>query len=360
MKILCFIDSLGSGGAQRQMVELAIGLKDRGHNVEFLIYYDLPFFEPVLKRHEISVQIVNETNPFRRIFRVRKFIKSYQPNAIISYLETPNFICELLASPFRKWKLIVGERSADPSIFKSFKRILFRWMHLRADFVVANSEANASLIKKINPFLSNEKLKVIYNIVDIENINQIPKVKLINNADKFNLTVVASHQFLKNVKGLIEAVSILPDEKQKGIEVNWYGEKNRDASFSEAKKLIEELKLEEVFKFHNHDSNIFEKMAQADANGLFSFYEGFPNVVCEAMLLGKPVIASNVSDIPLFLQSECLFDPKSTKDIARKISYIMDCNEKQLREIGEYNRNKARLLFDSNINILEYCKLINQ
>lgn len=357
-KILCVIDCLGSGGAQRQLVELAIGLKKKGYHVEFLVYFNLPFFEPILKDHKIPVQIVNKINPLGRIFEIRRAVRKYKPDTVISYLETPNFICELIASPFRKWKLIVGERSADPNIYKSFKRKVFRLMHFRADFIVANSESNASLIKKINPFLSSKKIKIIYNIVNIKNIDQFLHVKSTNQPQKFNITVVASHQYLKNAKGLIEAVSILPKEKKEKIVVNWYGEQNRDASFSEAVKLIKNYKLEEVFVFHHHDSNIFEKMVQADVNALFSFYEGFPNVICEAMLLGKAVIASNVSDLPKFIKSECLFNPKSIEDIARKISFIMDCDEKQLKKIGQENREKAQFLFDSKKNISEYCKLI--
>ena len=37
-KILFFINYLGSGGAQRQIVELAVGFKKRGYDVKFLIY----------------------------------------------------------------------------------------------------------------------------------------------------------------------------------------------------------------------------------------------------------------------------------------------------------------------------------
>ncbi|CDS91584.1 hypothetical protein BN1088_1400001 [Sphingobacterium sp. PM2-P1-29] len=39
MRVLCVIDSLGSGGAQKQLVEIGKGLKEDGYEVEFLIYY---------------------------------------------------------------------------------------------------------------------------------------------------------------------------------------------------------------------------------------------------------------------------------------------------------------------------------
>ena len=43
-KILCFIDSLGAGGAQRQIVGLAVLLKHKGYNVKMVTYYDIPFY----------------------------------------------------------------------------------------------------------------------------------------------------------------------------------------------------------------------------------------------------------------------------------------------------------------------------
>lgn len=38
MKIVCFTESLGAGGAQRQLVNLAVMFKVKGHEVAFLTY----------------------------------------------------------------------------------------------------------------------------------------------------------------------------------------------------------------------------------------------------------------------------------------------------------------------------------
>ena len=43
MKILCLIDDLGSGGAQRQLVNLSKGFVSRGHEVSFLVYHPADF-----------------------------------------------------------------------------------------------------------------------------------------------------------------------------------------------------------------------------------------------------------------------------------------------------------------------------
>ena len=52
-RILCFIDSLGAGGAQRQLVNLAIGLKKRDYIVSFLVYHVDDFYLPILQENGI-------------------------------------------------------------------------------------------------------------------------------------------------------------------------------------------------------------------------------------------------------------------------------------------------------------------
>lgn len=63
-RILCFIDSLGAGGAQRQLVNLAIGLKKRGYIVHFLVYHVDNFYLPILQENCIGINsFENESSP---------------------------------------------------------------------------------------------------------------------------------------------------------------------------------------------------------------------------------------------------------------------------------------------------------
>ncbi|MDQ6722963.1 MAG: hypothetical protein M3Z01_01680, partial [Thermoproteota archaeon] len=135
MKILCVIDSLGSGGAQRQMVNLALGFKQNGHAVSFLIYHNEDFFKDLLDNANIHVEVIIETSYLKRLFKIRQYIRNGKYDAVLSFLEAANFICEFAGLPWRKWKLVVGERSANPNIFKSFKLRGYRWFHLFADYV---------------------------------------------------------------------------------------------------------------------------------------------------------------------------------------------------------------------------------
>ena len=61
--ILFFIDSLGSGGAQRQIVQLALGFKERNYKVSFLIYNKAAskFYYEYLRENEIWIDDIGHS-----------------------------------------------------------------------------------------------------------------------------------------------------------------------------------------------------------------------------------------------------------------------------------------------------------
>ena len=71
MRITCVIDSLSSGGAQRQMVMLAVLLKERAHDVRLLTYHDNNFFKYILDNANIPVECVFRRFKIFRFFALR-------------------------------------------------------------------------------------------------------------------------------------------------------------------------------------------------------------------------------------------------------------------------------------------------
>lgn len=361
MKLLCVIDSLGSGGAQRQLVTLAIGFKSLGHEVFFLVYREDNFFKEDLDNHNIAIHVVFESNYFKRFLKMRSYIRNNKWDAVISFLEASNFISELSGIPFRKWKLIVGERSANPKILKSRRLKLYRWFHVFSDYIVSNSHSNINLIKRINPIISSSKYKVIYNIVEFEkwngqNLKNVPK------NEYFNLVVAASHQYLKNANGLIKAVHGLDNDLKSKLKVFWYGGGSKDSSFYEAQALIDEYSLNEIIILKGPTKDLRQVFFECDAIGLFSFYEGLPNVICEAMSMSKVIIASKISDIPLLLNadSRLLFDPNCIEDISNTLRLILSMSDNELQTIGAHNKENAQKYFDSKTIINSYLSLLKK
>lgn len=358
MKIICVIDSLGSGGAQRQIVELAKGLKQKGNDVSFVIYHNISFFKTELDAYEINVKVIEESNYIKRILKIRNYIRNSDVDGVISFLEGANFICELAGFPFRKWTLIVGERSSDPRISKSIKRVFLRWMHIFSDAIVSNSFQNIKIIKGIVPFLLNNKTHVIYNILDHNHWkinNQYEPLK----KDKLEIVVAATHLYYKNLVGLIEAVNILSDLEKKKLAINWYGKAGNDNSLIDAKKKLHFYNLNHVIKLHDETENIINIYQNCDAVGLFSFFEGLPNTVCEGMMLQKPVIASDISDIPRLIDNHnAIFNPNNIREIKRSLSWLISLSKDQLLEIGLKNKKNAMQFFSKEKNVSLYLKYL--
>jgi glycosyltransferase involved in cell wall biosynthesis len=365
MKILCVIDSLCPGGAQRQMVELALGFKEMGNEVTFLIYHNIPFFTPDLEDAGIQITCINEPNYLRRFLKMRTIIRKGKYDSVLSFLEAPSFICELSGFPYRKWKLIVGERSANPLIFKSLKRIIYRQFHLLADYIVANSHSNINYVRKVNPFLSKSKCRVIYNIVDFE-YWQPPENFVLKNHSKLKLIISARQNYLKNLSGLVEALALMNREELDKISVEWYGdsitEPYHDNSFTEANEKIRQYKLQNVLNFYPASPDFVKIAREADAVGLFSFYEGFPNTILEGMACGKPIICTAVSDLPDLLNhnEKLLCDPYNPYSIRKALSYLINLTSGELEQIGNRNLQIVKEKFNRELILSEYLSLFGK
>ena len=363
MKILCVIDNLGSGGAQRQLVEIALGFHELGHQLHFLTYHSESFYSLSLENKGISIKCIISKNYIKRFFEMRYHIRQGNYIAVISFLEASNFICELAGFPFKKWKLIVGERSANPNLFKSPKLRIYRWFHLLADYVVANSYSNIQIVKSLNPLLSALKCSVIYNIVDFSQWKPTTDYVPRRNG-KLKLVVASSHQKLKNLSGLLGAIVLLSEQEKSLLEIEWFGDRLNepyfDNSLIEGRLLIKRYALEGIISFYPATKDLNYKFQQADVIGLFSFYEGLPNTVCEAMACAKPVICSAVSDIPNFFNYDknLLFNPCATESIRNTLSYVISLSNEQLIAIGQINLKKAKENFSGNLIINKYLNLI--
>lgn len=361
MKILCFIDSLGSGGAQRQLVNLAISFSSKGHEVEILTYHKANFFAKEIEKANIRYTIIPPCSYIKRLWRCRRYIRDGNFDAVLSFLETPSLISELATIPYHNWVNVSGERSAAPRILKTFKGKILRYIHLLSDYIVANSSSNLAMIKKACPFLPQKKLAVIYNQYDInEKLSPEKYTREENSDNKFHLLVAASHQRLKNLENLAIAIQLLPQEKRERIIVDWYGRKEAEC-YNYSLELIKKLGVEKNFSFYDPTLEIYNKMANADAVGLFSLYEGLPNTVCEAMCLAKPVIATNVSDNSIIIEDKNLIsEPTNPKDISRSILYLINLTKEELSRIGTNNRKKAIELFSEDYITNQYLNLFTK
>lgn len=364
LDIIFVIDDLYSGGAQRQLVNLAIEYRKKGHQIAVLSYHDRDYYGEILKEKGIATVCLDIKDPIKRILAFRKYLRKKRPDAVFSYLGVPNFICELATIPFKKWKLIVNERSADPAILKSTKSKFIRFFHIFANEIVTNSYANKEMILKVNPFLKENKIRVIYNLIDLSFWKPVQNFEF-KKEGKIRLLVAASHRYLKNLKSLLKAINQLTNDEKSKLSVYWYGNSLEkpyyDNSIIECRKLIKEYQLDDVVSLKPATHLIKEELLKADVVGLFSLFEGLPNAICEGMALGKPILATGVSDVPLLIEDEVngkLCDPHDASTITKGLRFFFNKSSVELKEMGELNREKAIELFDNDEILKSYHELL--
>ncbi|MEC4008534.1 glycosyltransferase [Myroides odoratimimus] len=364
MNLLFFIDELGSGGAQRQMVNLALEIVKLDHKVTFLTYRKSQFYEEILLDHNIVIINIPESGGYlRRVLSCRKIIRKGGYDSVLAFLEGPCFIAEVSSFPFRKWKLVVGERSANPSILTSLKQKLYRILHFKADYVVANSQCNIDMLLQVNPFLKKNKCSVIYNLYDISKF-KINEDFIYKSDNRINLIIPSNLRYWKNLDGLIEGVNLLTVEEKLCLKIEWYGhEFDIDDSKKEGEKKIKQYGLESIFTFHPPTKEILPIMSNADAIGLFSHFEGLSNTICEAMALGKPIITTRVSDNEIFIKDRetgFLCDSKDFNSISKALSDLIRTNGEELSLMGTKNREIFESLFNRETILNGYLKLLSK
>lgn len=357
MRIILFTDSLGAGGAQRQLVGLAKLLKEAGEEVTVLTYHKDEFYAPVLKENGVKyVFLENSKKSLTRIVNVIKYVRHENTDVLISYQEVPSLIACLAKICCPKIKLVVSERNTTQVITKNEKIrfFLYRW----ANAIVPNSYSQEKFIKSHYPKLA-DKVTTITNYVDLEKFNLPERYK---NSSRPIIMVAASIFGSKNTLGFIEALRLIKD-KGLNFTVKWYGYSERNIDyFNQCKEKIKEYGIDEYIQLLPKTQNIKECYAECDIFCLPSFFEGTPNVICEAISCGCPVLCSDVCDNYIYVhegKNGTLFDPKSPESIASAIERILSINEKQYSEYSKNSRKIAEEKLSGKTFLKKYEEVIN-
>lgn len=369
MKLLFVIDRVGSGGGQRQMVTLATQHQMTKHSVEFFVYHPhLNHFEPELKRASVVVNRYPKASRFSMgvLGQLAKVIKGGEYDGVLSFLETPNLYCEILRSiHVIKTPLVVSERLSQASDSFSLASRVKKQFHRFADHVTVNSQHQHDGLVRAFPWL-RRKLSTIYNGVDFQIYH--PRTRPRDDHSKqIRLLGVGTITSRKNVTGLIHALSEISESDRSRLQVNWAGKVDASQKgsryFAEAKKLIQDRGVGNCWRWLGERNDVPELLREHDALIHPSFLEGLPNAICEAMASGLPVLAANVCDNAVLLdsgQNRLLFDPNNPADIARSIVTFAhsDSNERNAWSVASLER--AKRLFSMEALARSYVELFDR
>ena len=363
MKVCCLIDSLNSGGAQRQMTWLIRALVANGHQVHLMTYHSYDHYLPLVRESGVEPDCFDSTTKVGRFWKFRCEIRAVKPDVIISFLDVPNFIGLFAGMSPGRIPVIVSERNHD--IGGKTRQTSFRFNGFRlASKVITNSHSQREFIHNNYSFLSS-KLGTILNCVDLEKFS--PAATLPSGQSR--MLVAASVCQRKNTHGLIQACQHI---KQRGIDVkiDWYGNDffkdgvptDESSYFLDCQSKIKMLNLEDVVQLHKPVQKIEKIFNGYHGCCLPSFREGCPNVICEALSSGIPSLVSNHGDMKRMIDASrgFVFDPNSPESIADAVVAFVSLTDEQRALMGRESRAFAEKHLGPERFASEYESLIQE
>jgi glycosyltransferase involved in cell wall biosynthesis len=345
-KYILFIDSLGSGGAQRQIVSLAIYLKKNNIPVEIAVYHEINIYREELEKHNIF-PIILKGNFILRMFHLIKLIHVSKPQFLIAFLFTPSLISLLTSFFFPKLTLIIGERSFEENTPR-LHSLITRKLYFRANYVLANSKSQQKVLLSKYP---GKDIQFIPNGITINGNYSIPLQKV-----QQPIISIGRVSPLKNVHTLIEAIAIL---KRSNVICNviWLGDYIEYSEYYEkCDLLLQKYNIVDQWQWKGVVSNVSEMIHRCSFLYHGSFGEGFPNAIVEALSCKTPVIASDVYDHSEIISNDYngfLFDPNSTIELKNILNNLMNISSHKYKEMSE-NSFKTALMHFSDEKVFKH------
>jgi len=303
-KIAFFIPSLNFGGIEANTIRLATAFSKVGYDVDLIVgRAEGDYVDRVPS--EINIVDFNRNKVYLTIPQLIRYMKISSPNVIISGGEAPNItlIIAKILTLGTKTKIIVSIRTHLSTELKNSKNInkkimkyLGKILYHFADKVVAVSKGVAEDASKIFG-LKKESIEVIYNPIVDESIN-------------LNMNKPVPHPWLtdekvpvllgvgrlvpqKNFSLLIKAFSIVRESESVKLIIIGEGPLRKDLE-----QEIIDLGLRGSIDLVGYQSNPYIYMKWSDVFILSSDWEGFGNVIVEAMACGLKIVSTDCNSGP--------------------------------------------------------------
>lgn len=221
-------------------------------------------------------------------------------------------------------------------------------------FVSHNAKDEFGKLYSISPQIYQS---VVNNIVDTQMILDLSQEQTEIKKRKFTICTLARLSPPKALDRLILATKLL---KCKGYNIDvWILGSGR--LYDTLKNMILENDLEDVVHLLGFFSNPYSIVKQADLFVCTSNVEGFPIAISEALILGLPVVSTNIKGVnELLCNGEYgLLTEENADDIANKLEFLIT-NENMRTEYAKKSIVRAEQLFQIQNQLDNYYSILNK
>ena len=309
MKICLFTSSLNRGGAERVFVNLANYWAEQGHEVDFVVMSPEGGFRESLtgKIRLVDLGLQRGVLPpridFIRLFA--RYLKTSQPGRVFATLTyvTITALWAAKVSGYRGRLIVRQANSLQNQSSQSLSVRLWNWMGYHicyrwADTILVNSRNSESEMLELLPALRS-KVRLVHNPVVI-------RAEIVRrDAEEVVPLVLASGRFApqKDYPTLLSAFKCVLEDCPARLVILGDGPMR-----SEIEGLIDELGISDSVELVGYVGNPEDYYASARVFVLSSRWEGFPNVLVEALANGVPVVATDAKGASLEILQPILPD----------------------------------------------------
>lgn len=339
-RVLFLFAHLHKGGMQRAVSNISQALPEKYD--QYVAYFgtENPGYQYNATQHCFSLPgnrnnglIGKLGNLARRIHRLRDFVRRYRIDVVVSMGEAANIYS--LASRHGAKTIITSRVALDESLhgnalLTSIYRRLVSLLYPHADQIVAVSEELAKTMRVITQGKCD--------VQSIPNLYHIDKIRIqAKSALPEELAFLENKPFILNAgslcyqKGQDELLNIFRDIhlRHPMLHLVLLG---RGELKIELKQQAEALGVGSQVVFIDFDLNPYRYMSRAQVFALTSRFEGFPNVLAEAMVCGAPVVAFDCTTGPEEIlgsnsQHGYLIRNRSSSDFVEAVCSLLDSGE---------------------------------
>lgn len=367
MKVIFTIDSLQQGGAEQSLAHIIAHFSP---STEITVVYFkkkedlLPQFQK-LNCKLISVNLTGRFTWFKGVQKFKKIIQEIKPEIVVSCLYQSNIIsritCKLTGT-----KLIGTfvsdsygkERLVSFSKKRKLGAAYFLWIDQLTSKIPIAWIANSESIKKSNCTILGvdpNKVTLIYRGRNVDIIQPwiVPK-----NDTIFRFAFVGR---LLETKGLNELVTAFETLSKSNLNVHLdiFGDGPYKKTIT---KQVDSSSCKNKITLHGNIDNAWKNLYHSNCFVFPSWYEGFSGALVEAMMLGIPIIASNITMNLEAVQSNytaLVYPVKDEKKLAENLNYCVQHYPKMI-EMGENARTVAIEKFEIKKIAHQYETFLNQ
>jgi len=316
-----------------------------------LIHYGAKHINIKIDRHGI--------NPFRDLFlliNIYRVLLKIKPGYVFTYTIKPNIYVGLISRILR-FKFAVnitglGKVFSNNTLLKKFIVILYRISFKKANTIFVQNQNNFELLLKLNIY--PKKLRLIPG--SGVNINQY-MVRTYPQTYPIRFLYLGRIMEEKGIEYFLdtarEILEIFPKSEFHicgFIEANYHGNLHK---FIKDKIVI-------YHGFINHPDEIIQ---QSHCLVHPSYYpEGISNVILEASAMGRPVITSNnfgCGELVINNRTGYVYDLNDSEGLSKAIKQFLSLKINEMKQLGINARTHVESLYDRNIVINEYIKLVD-